>query len=52
MIPYYKTQTNMQLYWITSIILVLLFAKYGSDAIRFFLTKLYEFFIQKGAVGI
>jgi hypothetical protein len=52
MIPYYKTQTDMQVYWIASILLVILFAKYGVDAVRFILMKLYEFFIQNSVVKI
>jgi hypothetical protein len=52
MMPYYKTQTDMQVYWFASILLVILFAKYGIEAIRFILMKLYEFFIQRSVVSI
>jgi hypothetical protein len=52
MIPYYKTQTDMQVYWFASILLILIFSKYGVDFIRFILMKLYEFLIQRSVVSI
>lgn len=52
MITLQPQQIDKQLYWIIAIILLLLFGKYGIQAVHFVLMRLYEFFIQHTLIKI
>jgi hypothetical protein len=52
MITVQPQQIDKQLYWVLVVILLLLFGKYGIQAVQFVLMRLYEFFIQHTLVKI
>ncbi len=52
MIALQPQQIDKQMYWIGAIILLLIFGKYGIQAVELVLMKLYEFFIQNVSLKI
>jgi hypothetical protein len=52
MIALEQQQIDKQMYWVAAIILLLMFGKYGLQAVEFVLMKLYEFYIQHIPINI
>jgi hypothetical protein len=52
MIALEQQQMDKQMYWVGAIILLLMFGKYGLQAVEYVLMKLYEFFIQSRPIKI
>jgi hypothetical protein len=52
MIALQPQKIDKQIYWVAAIILMLMFGKYGLQAVQFVLIKMYEFFIQHSLVKI
>lgn len=52
MIALEQQQVDKQMYWLAAIILLLVFGKYGLQAVEYVLLKMYEFFIQNISIKI
>jgi hypothetical protein len=52
MIALEQQKIDKQMYWAAALILLLIFGRYGLQAVQFVLIKLYEFFIQNVSVRI
>jgi hypothetical protein len=52
MIALEQQQIDKQMYWIGALILLLIFGRFGIQAVEFVLMKLYEFFIQNVSIKI
>jgi len=46
MIATHKVKPAISAYWFAIIFIIIVFGRYGSEAIEWLLMKLYEFFVQ------